>query len=111
MKAGEVSDVIRTQQGFVILKVVEHHDAGVPPLSEVEPRVQDALYMKKLQPALREYLTKLREDAYIDIKPGYVDYGCQPKSDQARRDRVRRSPTPSNSKRRKNWVSFRLSLA
>jgi peptidyl-prolyl cis-trans isomerase SurA len=78
MKAGEVSDVIRTKQGFVILKVVEHHDAGVPPLSEVEPRVQDAIYMKKLHPALREYLTKLREDAFIDIKSPYVDSGASP---------------------------------
>jgi len=78
MKPGEVSDVIRTKQGFVILKVVEHHSAGIPPLSEVEPRIQDALYMKKLQPALREYLTKLREDAFIDIKPGYEDSGASP---------------------------------
>jgi peptidyl-prolyl cis-trans isomerase SurA len=78
MKAGEVSDAIQTKQGFVILKVTEHHDAGVPPLSQVEPRIQDALYMKKLQPALREYLTKLREDAFIDIKPGYEDSGASP---------------------------------
>jgi peptidyl-prolyl cis-trans isomerase SurA len=79
MKAGDVSDVIRTKQGFVILNVSEHHDAGVPPLSEVEGRIQDALYMHKLQPALRAYLEKLREDAYIDIKPGYVDTGASPK--------------------------------
>src|SRR5208282_3950739 len=37
MKSGEVSDVIRTKQGFVILKVVEHRSAGVPPFTEVEP--------------------------------------------------------------------------
>jgi peptidyl-prolyl cis-trans isomerase SurA len=34
--------------------------------------------MHKLQPALREYLTKLREDAFIDIRPGYVDSGASP---------------------------------
>ncbi|HWY57962.1 MAG TPA: peptidylprolyl isomerase [Terriglobales bacterium] len=78
MKAGDVSDAIRTKQGFVILMVTEHHDAGVPTLSEIEPRIQDALYMRKLQPALREYLTKLREDAFIDIKTGYVDSGASP---------------------------------
>lgn len=78
MKAGEVSDVIRTKQGFVILKVSEHHEAGIPPLHDIEPRIQDAVYMQKLQPALREYLTKLREDAFIDIKPGYVDTGASP---------------------------------
>jgi peptidyl-prolyl cis-trans isomerase SurA len=78
MKVGDVSDVIQTKQGFIIVKVVEHHSAGVPPISEVEPRIQDALYMKKLQPALREYLTKLREDAFIDVYPGYEDSGASP---------------------------------
>jgi peptidyl-prolyl cis-trans isomerase SurA len=78
MKPNDVSDVIRTKQGFIILKVTAHHNAGVPALSEIEPRIQDALYMKKLQPALREYLTKLREDAFIDVKTGYVDSGASP---------------------------------
>ncbi|HJT72069.1 MAG TPA: peptidylprolyl isomerase [Terriglobales bacterium] len=78
MKKGDVSDVIRTKQGFVILKVVEHQSAGIPPFSEVEGRLQEAVYMQKLQPALREYLKKLREEAYIDIKPGYIDTGASP---------------------------------
>jgi peptidyl-prolyl cis-trans isomerase SurA len=78
MKAGDVSDVVRTKQGFIILKVTEHRQAGVPPFNQIEPRIQDAVYMQKLQPALREYLTKLREDADIDIKPGYVDTGASP---------------------------------
>src|SRR5205085_4839008 len=78
MKAGEVSDVIRTRQGFVILKVDEHTPGGVPPLKQVEPRVQEAVYVKKLQPALRTYLTKLREEAFIELKPGYVDTGASP---------------------------------
>lgn len=78
MKPGEVSDVIRTKQGFVILKVAEHQQAGVPPLSEIEPKVQDAIYMHKLQPALRAYLQKLREDSYIKIADGYVDTGASP---------------------------------
>jgi len=78
MKAGEVTDVIRTRQGFVILKVSEHQMAGIPPLKDVLPRIQDALYYQKLQPALRAYLTKLREEAYIKIAAGYVDTGASP---------------------------------
>jgi peptidyl-prolyl cis-trans isomerase SurA len=78
MKAGEMTDVIRTKQGYVILKVASHQMAGIPPLKDVEPRVQDALYMQRLQPALRAYLTKLREQAYIDYKEGYVDSGQSP---------------------------------
>jgi peptidyl-prolyl cis-trans isomerase SurA len=79
LKAGEVTDVIRTKQGYVILQAVEHQKAGIPTLKEVEPRIQDALYMQKLQPALRTYLTTLREEAYIDIKTGYIDSGASAK--------------------------------
>lgn len=78
MKPGDVTDVIRTRQGYVILKVLDHQQAGIPTMKEIEPRIQDALYMQKLQPALRTYLTKLREDAYIDIAPGFVDSGASP---------------------------------
>jgi peptidyl-prolyl cis-trans isomerase SurA len=78
MKAGEVTDVIRTKQGFVILKVTEHQMAGVPTVKQVEPKIMDALYYQKLQPALRTYLTKLREDAFIDIRTGYIDSGASP---------------------------------
>jgi peptidyl-prolyl cis-trans isomerase SurA len=79
LKTGEVSDVIRTKQGYAILLAAEHQMAGIPSLKEVEPRIQDALYMEKLQPALRAYLTTLREQAYIDYKTGYVDTGASTK--------------------------------
>jgi peptidyl-prolyl cis-trans isomerase SurA len=79
MKAGDVSDVRLTKQGFVILKVTEHQMAGIPTVKQMEPRIQDALYYQKLQPALRVYLKKLREEAYIDIPvPGFIDTGASP---------------------------------
>lgn len=76
LKAGEFTKPIRTRQGFIILKVNAHRSAGVPPLKEVDERIREALYSEKLEPAARAYLTKLREQAYIDVKPGYVDTGA-----------------------------------
>lgn len=78
LKAGEITDVIRTRQGYVILKVIDHQMAGIPTMKDVLPKIQDALYYEKLQPALRAYLTKLREDAYIKYEAGYVDTGASP---------------------------------
>jgi peptidyl-prolyl cis-trans isomerase SurA len=78
LKNGEMTDVIHTKQGYVILKVEEHQMAGIPPLKDVLPKIQDALYYEKLQPALRAFLTKLREEAYIKIMPGYLDSGASP---------------------------------
>jgi peptidyl-prolyl cis-trans isomerase SurA len=79
LKAGEATAPIRTRQGYVVLKVTEHNEAGVPPLKQIEPQIQEAMYTEQMQPALRVYLTKLREDAYIDIKPGYVDSAASAK--------------------------------
>lgn len=78
MKTGELTDVIRTRQGFIILKVLEHRAAGVPALKDVENNIYEAIYYQRLQPALRAFLTKMREEAYIDIKQGYVDTGASP---------------------------------
>ena len=78
MKTGDYTQPIRTNQGFVILKVTEHTPAGVPPLKDVEGRIQEKIYMTKMQPALRDYLTKLREDAYIDVRAPYIDTGASP---------------------------------
>jgi len=82
MKKGDVSDVIRTKQGFVILKVTEHQQAGIPAFNDIENRVQEAVYMQKMQPALREYLKKLLEEAAIWVHPGYADTGASPNQSQ-----------------------------
>jgi peptidyl-prolyl cis-trans isomerase SurA len=82
MKPGEITDPIRTKQGFVLLKLIEKQDAGVATLKQVEPQIQEALYEQQLHPVMREYLTKLREDAFINIKEGYVDSGASPNQTQ-----------------------------
>jgi peptidyl-prolyl cis-trans isomerase SurA len=76
LKPGESTQPIRTRQGFVILKVAQHDLAGPAPMKDVEPQIQERMYMDQMQPALRTYLTKLRGDAYIDMQPGFVDSGA-----------------------------------
>ena len=78
LKSGEVTNVIQTKQGYIILKVVDHQQAGIPALKDALPKIQDALYYQKLQPALRAYLTKLREEAYVTVAAGYDDTGKSP---------------------------------
>ncbi len=70
---GQYTAPIRTKQGFVILKVDGHTAAGLQPFESVKLQVEDALGGQKINPALRAYLTRLREEAFISIKPGFVD--------------------------------------
>jgi peptidyl-prolyl cis-trans isomerase SurA len=78
LKASEFTEPIRTRQGYVILKVVQHNTGGVQPFKQVEPQVEDAFFMSRMEPAIRQYLSKMRDESYIDIKPGYADAGATP---------------------------------
>ena len=73
MKAKEMSDVIRTKTGFLVLRVDQRYEAGLQPVDKVENEIMNRLYSQKMQPALRTFLTKLREESYVVVKPGYVD--------------------------------------
>ena len=58
--------------------MVEHTPGGVPAFKDVEQDVEQAYYMSKMEPAMRDYLTQMRDEAYLEIKPGYVDTGASP---------------------------------
>jgi peptidyl-prolyl cis-trans isomerase SurA len=79
LKSGQFTEPIRTKQGYVILKVVQHVAGGVPAYKDVEQQVEENFYMSRMEPAMREYLTTMREQAYIDIKPGFTDTGASPR--------------------------------
>lgn len=87
-----VTDPIRTANGFVILKVEEKHKAGLAQLEEVENEIMEKIYMPKMQPAVREYLTRLRQEAFLEIKPGYVDTGAAPGKNTAWTDPAQLKP-------------------
>jgi peptidyl-prolyl cis-trans isomerase SurA len=79
LKSGQYTAPIRTKQGFVILKVVQHIPGGVPAFKDVEEQVQQNFFAERMEPAMRGYLTTMREQAFIDIKPGYTDTGASVK--------------------------------
>ena len=43
--------------------------------------IENVLYGPKMQPKVREYLTSLRLQAFLQVKPGFVDTGAAPGMD------------------------------
>lgn len=78
LKPGEWTDPILTRQGWIILKVTQHTPAGAAPYKDVENQAANALYMSRMEPAIRDYLNKMRDNASIFIAPGYKDTGATP---------------------------------
>jgi peptidyl-prolyl cis-trans isomerase SurA len=73
MKRNELTDLIRTQTGFIVLRVEQRFEAGIQPLDKVEGEVAQRIQMSRMQPRMRDYLAKLRSESYVLVKPGYVD--------------------------------------
>ena len=90
--AGYITDPIQVQKGYLIIKVESHQKAGQASLDEAETEIMDKLYQPRMQPALRDYLTKLRETAFLEIKKGYVDTGAAPGKDTSWMDAAQLKP-------------------
>jgi peptidyl-prolyl cis-trans isomerase SurA len=73
MKKNELTDVMDTKQGYLVLQVLERYEAGEQPLNKVDNEITDHLYSERMEPALRNYLKTLREQSYVVIKPGYQE--------------------------------------
>jgi len=76
LQSGQYTEPILTRQGYIILKVVQHTQGGPRPLKDVEQQVEQDYYMSKMDPAIRDYLNKMRDEAFIKIAPGYSDSGA-----------------------------------
>jgi peptidyl-prolyl cis-trans isomerase SurA len=73
MKRNQLTEVMETKQGYLILEVLEHYDEGQQSFDKVKDRIMNQLYEERMQPALRDYLKTLREQSYVVIKPAYVE--------------------------------------
>lgn len=68
LKAGQVSEVIRTPAGFHIIKVDAMETSGYRPLSEVQEEIRTQLYGEDLQKRFEEWLQRdLRERHDVQI--------------------------------------------
>ncbi len=89
---GYITDPLKQPNGFEILKIEEHYQPGLQPFEAVENEVMEKLMYPKMEPAVRQYLTKLRQDAFLEIRPGWIDSGAAPGKDTAWKDPAKLTP-------------------
>lgn len=68
MKVGDVSDVLRGQGGYQLIKVESRTADEVMSAEAAHDKIADALYEEKRQTYIRRYLIKLRSQATIEWK-------------------------------------------
>ncbi len=78
---GYITDPIKLPGGYAILRIDDRYEAGQATFEEVKSEIQDRLARPRMEPKIREFLTRLRLNAFLEIKEGYVDSGAAPGKD------------------------------
>jgi peptidyl-prolyl cis-trans isomerase SurA len=78
---GYVTDPIKIRDGILILRIEDRTEAGQATFDEAKEQIQEFLARPKMEPKYRDFLNKLRQQAFLEIKDGYIDTGAVPGKD------------------------------
>ena len=67
LSQGEISGIIEAGSGFYMVMVLDKKEAGPVPIAEVSDLIKERLFQRESELTLREFVGKLKEDAYIKI--------------------------------------------
>ena len=109
-KKGFVTDPIRVPTHFIIMRIEERYEAGQASFEEVKNEIQDRLSRPKMEPKVREYLGRLRMQAFLEIKDGYVDSGAVPGKDTRWHDVAQLKPQTTTKEEVASRVKHRRKL-
>lgn len=65
---GEITDIVRTPEGYHIFKIEDRTEKKLLPLSEVRKYIDDIIFGQKIRIKLKGWLGELKKRAYIAFK-------------------------------------------
>lgn len=113
MKKGQVTDPIQLtdQPTILILRVEDRHEAGLATFDEVRDQIQSIMAEPQVNAKIRQFLMKLRQEAFLEIRDGYADSGAAPGKDTAWHDVAQVKPQTTTkaevaARRRKRFLGL-----
>jgi peptidyl-prolyl cis-trans isomerase C len=63
----EVSDIVETEFGYHLIKVLDHQPEVNPSFDKIQPKIMSILFSEELQKKLHPYVANLRKNAKVEI--------------------------------------------
>jgi peptidyl-prolyl cis-trans isomerase C len=86
LKEGQVSDVVKSDFGFHIIKLTGKRPAGIRPLDEVKDQIKGAIMPSKQQEIFQKIKEELKKNAKVTVKEdvlkGMGDKKEEPKAEE-----------------------------
>lgn len=72
LEEGGVTEPIRTQAGFIIMKLYDKPQTQLAGSEDIKNKIRDRIYEIKVQEEIKKYVDQLRAKAFIDVKGGGI---------------------------------------
>lgn len=73
MKPGELSDIVESEYGFHLFKVVERREAKMLSLEEARPEIEEKLKRLKSEERYGAWFEQIRKKAKIEVNPSVLE--------------------------------------
>lgn len=68
LRAGQVSDLVNMEGGFLIIKILEREESRTIPFEEIRDKMKQELYDKVVEEKFKDWLKRIKDKAHIDIR-------------------------------------------
>ena len=75
----QITDIVEFNDAYEIFKITDKHAGGILSFDLAQRSVERALMEQVAPEKIRAFLTRLREDGFVDVKEGFHDEGAPPK--------------------------------
>jgi len=80
LEKNQVTDIVEFNDALTFFKVTDKHNGGILSFELAQNFIWSAIMSKVAPDKVREFLIKLRDDGFVDVKEGFEDAGASPKA-------------------------------
>jgi len=72
LEPGEIGEIAVGENGFYVLKLLEHNEPRVATLDEVRDDLKDYVFSLRVEEGYRELIERLSREIFVDVRTGVV---------------------------------------